>query len=153
MEGGMQHVESNPLVPDVNQEHCDQLSSTEKICRHIANATGAPIALLLAIVLQIVWVGVGTATHWDPYPFAFLLTCSNILQLVLIFVIAVAQKQQTLHDEIRADADHGTISRLLFHQDVQDRILLKLAEQTGCDVTDLQAKISALLSQDPAGAA
>lgn len=139
------HIESNPLVPDVNVQHDERLSPTERICRKIADATGAPVALLLAIVVQLAWVGVGSVSHWDPYPFAFLLTCSNILQLILIFVIAVAQKQQTLHDELRAEADHGTISRLLYHQDVQDRILLRLAQREGIDVSDLQPTLANLL--------
>ena len=126
--------------------HCDRLSATERVCRRIADATGAPIALVLAIVVQFAWVGIGMLSHWDPYPFAFLLTCSNILQLILIFVISVAQKQQTMHDEIRAESDHATVSRLLYHQDVQDRLLLRLAERAGIDVSDLQPTIASLLA-------
>ncbi len=137
-------VDDHPLVPDVNAEHGNRLSVTERICRRIADATGAPIALVLAIVLQFVWVLWGTLSHWDPYPFAFLLTCSNILQLILIFVISVAQKQQTLHDEIRAEADHDTISRLLYHGEIQDRILVRLAERSGVDVSDLAPMIASL---------
>jgi uncharacterized membrane protein len=87
-------VENHPLVDDVNAEHQDQLTETEKVCRRIADATGAPIALLLAILVQIIWIVVGWATHWDPFPFVFLLTCSNVLQLILIFVIAVAQTRR-----------------------------------------------------------
>ena len=48
---------------------------------------------MAAIVLQFVWIGIGLATNWDPYPFVFLLTCSSVIQLILIFVIAVAQRQ------------------------------------------------------------
>src|ERR1700680_4526147 len=86
-------VEDHPLVTDVTATHKDNLSRAERVCKRIADATGAPIALLLAIVVQFMWIIVGTLTHWDSYPFAFLLTCSNILQLILIFVIAVAQRQ------------------------------------------------------------
>lgn len=133
-------VEDHPLVDDVNAEHDQRLSATEKICRRIADATGAPIALLLAIVLQIVWILIGASTHWDPFPFVFLLTCSNVLQLILIFVIAVAQKQQTLHDELRAEADHDAISRLLYHDQLQNELLMRLAKNSAVDVSDLQAK-------------
>lgn len=137
-------TENHPLVDDVNQIHQDRLSATEKICRRIADATGAPVALLLAIIVQLMWIGVGAATHWDPFPFVFLLTCSNVLQLILIFVIAVAQKQQTQHDELRAESDHDTISRLLYHQQVQNEILLRLAQQANVNVSDLQATIAKL---------
>lgn len=141
-----EQAEDHPLVVDVNVQHAERLSATEKICRRIADATGAPIALLLAVLVQFGWVAVGTLSHWDPYPFMFLLTCSNILQLILIFVISVAQKQQTLHAELRAESDHDTVSRLLYHQDVQDRILLRLAERAGIDVSDLQPTITSLLA-------
>jgi uncharacterized membrane protein len=133
------NVESNPLVDDVNAMHTQRLSGTERFCRKIADATGAPAALMAAIVVQIVWLIVGTITHWDPFPFVFLLTCSNVLQLILIFVIAVAQRQQTEHDEIRAEADHASISRLLYHQQLQNELLLRIAERTGVDVSDLKA--------------
>ncbi len=141
-------IDDHPSVPDINEAHSERLSLTERFCRRVANATGAPLALLLAIVLQFGWVIVGEISHWDPYPFAFLLTCSNILQLILIFVIAVAQKQQVMHDEMRAEADHTTISRLLYHQDLQDRMLLRLAGRAGIDVSDLQPRITLLLDSE-----
>ncbi|HEY2475225.1 MAG TPA: DUF1003 domain-containing protein [Candidatus Cybelea sp.] len=130
-------VEDHPLVDDVNLEHQEKLSETERVCRRIADATGAPIALLLAIIIQIVWIAVGAATHWDPFPFVFLLTVSNVLQLILIFVIAVAQKQQSQHDELRAEADHDAISRLLYHQELQEKLLFGLAKNAGLDVSGL----------------
>lgn len=141
------NVESHPLVDDVNRLHAARLSPVERICRRIADATGAPIALLLAIIVQFVWVGIGTVTHWDPYPFAFLLTCSNILQLILIFVISVAQRQQSMHDELRAEADHESISRLLYHQQLQDELLLRLAERMGIDSDDLRLTAQRLLQE------
>jgi uncharacterized membrane protein len=138
------NTENHPLVEDVNAVHQQQLSATEKICRRIADATGAPAALLLAIVVQFIWIAVGAVTHWDPFPFVFLLTCSNVLQLILIFVIAVAQKQQTEHDELRAEADHASISRLLYHQQLQNELLLRLAERSGVDVSDLKSTAAML---------
>jgi len=145
-----EQVENHPLVDDVNALHNDALSPIERTCRKIADATGAPIALILAILLQFIWIIGGLITRFDPFPFVFLLTCSNVLQLILIFVIAVSQRQQTLHDELRAEADHDSISRLLYHQQLQDRILLRLAERSGCDVSDLKSEVEVLLT--PAGA-
>jgi uncharacterized membrane protein len=138
------NVEDHPLVDDVNRLHQEQLSGTEKLCRRIADLTGAPAALMLAIIVQFVWITVGALTHWDPFPFVFLLTCSNVLQLILIFVIAVAQRQQTQHDELRAEADHDAISRLLYHQQVQNELLVRIAERTGVDVSDLKPAIATL---------
>jgi uncharacterized membrane protein len=122
----------------------ERLSTTEHICRRIAAMTGAPAALVAAIVLQFVWIGIGLATNWDPYPFVFLLTCSNVIQLILIFVIAVAQRQLSLHDELRAEADHGAISRLLYHQEAQELLLVRLAEKLDVDARDLRPILSTL---------
>lgn len=139
-------VEDHPLVQNANDMQQERLSATERFCRRVADATGAPIALLLAIVVQILWLAIGTITHWDPFPFVFLLTCSNVIQLILIFVIAVAQRQQTMHDELRAEADHEAISRLLYHQEYQEKLLLRLAERVGADVGELRPALESLAS-------
>lgn len=140
-------VSDHPMAGDVNAMHQAQLSKTEKMCKRIADATGAPIALVLAIIVQLSWVAVGMITRWDPYPFAFLLTCSNILQLILIFVIAVAQKQSSQHDELRAEADHDAISRLLYHQQLQETFLERLTEKLGIEIGDLRKVIKTLASE------
>ena len=108
-------VTDHPLVHDVNQEHNDSLSPVERLCKRIADSTGAPIALGLAIVIQMIWIPIGILTKLDPYPFAFLLTCSNVLQLILIFILAVGARQSSAHAELRAEHDHDSISRLLYH--------------------------------------
>src|SRR5579862_8675212 len=138
-------VNEHPLVRDVNAEHEEQLSMVEKYCKRIADATGAPLALAVAIISQFVWVLVGSLTHWDPFPFIFLLTCSNILQLILMFVIAVAQRQSGEHAELRAEADHESIARLLHHQEIQEELLVRIAQQSQCDITDIKAAIQSLL--------
>ena len=136
--------ERHPTIDNVNALLAERLSATEHICRRIAAMTGAPAALVAAIVLQFVWIGIGLATNWDPYPFVFLLTCSNVIQLILIFVIAVAQRQLSLHDELRAEADHGAISRLLYHQEAQELLLVRLAEKLDVDARDLRPILSTL---------
>ena len=141
-------VTEHPLVHDVNQEHADSLSPVEKICKRIADSTGAPLALGLAVVVQIGWIVVGTVTKLDPFPFAFLLTCSNVLQLILIFILAVGARQSTSHAELRAEHDHDSISRLLYHQELQERILLQIATKTEADVEDLKAMVARLAAQD-----
>lgn len=137
-------VEDHPQIRDVNEEHEESLTPIERVCKHVADATGAPMALFLAILFQIVWVVFGTLTQKDPYPFVFLLTVSNIVQLILIFIIAVAEKQSAQHAELRAEADHENISRLLHHQEVQEEILMRLATQTQIDVSDIKLAIAQL---------
>src|SRR5215472_9283975 len=143
-------VTEHPLVHDVNQEHQDSLSATEKFCQRIASATGAPAALGLAVLLQAVWIVVGIWTKWDPFPFVFLLTCSNVLQLILIFVLAVGQRQSSAHAELRAEHDHDSISRLLYHQEVQEQLLLAIATRTEIDVAEIKTMVADLAHQDAA---
>ena len=140
--------ERHPTIDNVNALLAERLSPTEHICRRIAALTGAPAALVAAIVLQFVWIGIGLATRWDPYPFVFLLTCSNVIQLILIFVIAVAQRQLSLHDELRAEADHGAISRLLYHQQTQELLLVRLAEKLDVDTRDLIPILTTLAGRE-----
>ncbi len=141
-------VTEHPLVHDVNQEHQDALSPVERVCKRIADWTGAPLALGLAVLVQMIWIPVGIVSKWDPYPFAFLLTCSNILQLILIFILAVGQRQSSAHAERRAEHDHDSISRLLYHQEVQEQILIEIAGRVECDVEQIKVMVARLAAQD-----
>jgi uncharacterized membrane protein len=134
----------HPTIENTHTQFTERLTATEKMCRMIASWTGAPMALVAAIVLQTAWIGIGAVTQMDPYPFVFLLTCSNVIQLILIFVIAVAQRQTSMHDEIRAEADHGAISRLLYHQQVQELLLVRLADKLELNTNDLNATLTTL---------
>ena len=141
-------VTDHPLVHDVNEEHTERLSALERICKKIADSTGAPIALVLAVVVQIAWIVFGIVTKMDPFPFAFLLTCSNVLQLILIFILAVGARQSTQHAEMRAEHDHDAISRLLYHQEVQENILLAIATKTETDISSIRAMVEKLAHGD-----
>ena len=141
-------VTEHPLVHDVNQEHADNLSPVERFCKRVADWTGAPIALALAILLQAIWIPLGIFTKFDPFPFTFLLTCSNVLQLILIFILAVGQRQSSAHAELRAEHDHDSISRLLYHQELQENILIQIATRVECDVEGIKKMVAQLAAQD-----
>jgi uncharacterized membrane protein len=141
-------VEDHPLVHDVNVEHSEELSPVERFCKRVADWTGAPVALFLAVLVQCIWIPVGIITKLDPYPFAFLLTCSNILQLILIFILAVGQRQSSAHAELRAEHDHDSISRLLYHQELQEQILLSIALKTELNVDEVKSMVARLATED-----
>lgn len=138
------------MVRDANRESAGRLSLTERLCAKVANATGAPLSLGLAIALQAIWIVVGVLTKWDPFPFVFLLTCSNVLQLILIFVLAVGQRQSSAHAELRAEHDHESISRLLYHQEVQEELLLAIASHVQADVAEIKVAVAKLTHEDTA---
>jgi|SRR5579862_2514078 len=137
-------LESHPALNDVNAMHAERLSVTEQMCQRIAAGTGAPITLVAVIIFQIIWIIVGQLTKMDPFPFVFMLTVSNVVQLVLIVVVAVAGKQQAQHDAIRADEDHAALSRLLYHHQTQEMLLVQIAEKLGVDTAELKSVISEL---------
>jgi N-acetylglutamate synthase-like GNAT family acetyltransferase len=45
---------------------------------------------------------------------------------------------------LRAEADHGAISRLLYHQEAQELLLVRLAEKLDVDARDLRPILSTL---------
>ncbi len=141
-------VTDHPLVHDVNQEANDKLSPVERVCKKIADSTGAPIALFLAVILQLIWIPLGMVTKFDPFPFTFLLTCSNVLQLILIFILAVGQRQSSAHAELRAEHDHDSISRLIYHQELQEKILIEIATKIEIDVASIKAMVAQLATED-----
>lgn len=142
------NLDNHPLVHDINAEQQESLSGVEKICKKIADSTGAPIALALAIIVQMAWVTIGQTTGKDAYPFPFLLTCSNILQLILIFVLAVGQRQSAAHAERRAEHDHNALSRLLYHQELQEEILIQIARKTNIEIDQILLTVKRLAQED-----
>jgi uncharacterized membrane protein len=131
-------------VRNPNEVHNERLTPIERFCKKVADSTGAPIALAAVIVVQLVWLVVGQITHSDPYPFVFLLTVSNVIQLTLLFVISVAQRQSGEHAETRAELDHEWIGLLLQHNEAQEELLLRIATAANVDASDLKARLSAL---------
>ena len=131
-------------IRNPNEVHNERLSPVERFCKHVADSTGAPIALAIVIIAQLVWIAVGQFTGRDPFPFIFLLTISNVIQLTLLFVISVAQRQASQHAETRAELDHEWIGSLLHHQELQEEMLCRIAAKVGVETNDLQRRMEAL---------
>jgi len=49
---------------------------------------------------------------------------------------------------MRAEHDHDAISRLLYHQEVQEEVLIALARKIGVEVQNIEAMITLLASED-----
>jgi hypothetical protein len=49
---------------------------------------------------------------------------------------------------MRAEHDHDSISRLLYHQEVQEQMLLALARKTGIEVEQLETMVRKLATED-----
>jgi uncharacterized membrane protein len=140
---------SHPALRNANDVHAESLSMTERFCQKVGAATGAPLTLVAVIVFQFIWIVVGHITKMDPFPFVFMLTVSNVIQLILIVVLAVAGKQQAAHDQIRAEEDHAALSRVLYHAEAQEELLLKMAEKMALDTGDIQKVMADLAAPSP----
>lgn len=107
-------MNTHPLLKNSFTEHQNKQNIVEKVCAWVCLKIGSPVTLAFVIIIQILWIVVGQLTGWDSYPFEFLLTVSNVIQLVLIFILALGQRQTNEYNEIRAKVDHESISKLLY---------------------------------------
>jgi uncharacterized membrane protein len=106
-----------------------------RIAAWITHRVGSMWAFYVAFVFQFGWIALAQAglIKFDPYPFAFLLFISSLLQLIFMFVIMVGQdvlgrtgdkrSQQTFLD---AEAILHECLRLQEHLTSQDRTIVKI---------------------------
>jgi uncharacterized membrane protein len=108
-----------------------------RIAASITKAVSTMWAFYLAVAFQFGWIGLAVAgvIRFDPYPFAFLLFISSLLQLIFMFVIMVGQEvldragdqraEQTLLD---AEAVLQECRRLQNHLTAQDEVIVAISE-------------------------
>lgn len=106
-----------------------------RIAATLTRAIGTMWAFYVAAVFQLGWMGLALlgVIHFDPYPFAFMLFMSSLLQLILEFVIMVGQDvigkaadgraEQTYLD---AEAVLHECGQLQQHLAAQDELIVKI---------------------------
>jgi uncharacterized membrane protein len=106
-----------------------------RIAATMTRAVGTMWAFYAAAIFQLGWMGLALAgvIRFDPYPFAFMLFMSSLLQLILEFVIMVGQDvigraadsraQQTYLD---AEAVLHECLQLQHHLALQDEVMVKI---------------------------
>jgi len=94
----------------------------------ITRSVGTMWAVYIAVAIQVTWMTLATIGFWefkkDPYPFAFLLFLSNIVQLLLMFVIMVGQQVLGAASDKRAVVTYQDAEAIL-HEclQMQDHLL------------------------------
>jgi uncharacterized membrane protein len=108
-----------------------------RVAAVLTEAVGTMWAFYAAAVFQFGWIGLALAgvIRFDPFPFAFLLFISSLVQLILMFVIMVGQgvlgragdqrSEQTYRD---AEAILHECRQLQRHLTVQDGVIVRIAE-------------------------
>ena len=106
-----------------------------RIAATLTRAVGTMWAFYAAALFQLGWMGLALVgvIRFDPYPFAFMLFLSSLLQLVLEFVIMVGQdvlgkaadkrSEQTYLD---AEAILHECVQLQHHLDLQDEAIVRI---------------------------
>jgi uncharacterized membrane protein len=153
---GISQLESRPH-PWIEQHHVQQppqakdqaVSVNGRFAAWITQRVGSMWAFYVAAAIQLVWMGLAVAgvQRFDPYPFAFLLFLSSLIQLILMLVIMVGQdvlgraadrrSEQTFLD---AQAILYECERLKTRLTAQDRIIGSLCDYTHSQVTERLAR-------------
>jgi uncharacterized membrane protein len=85
---------------NVNQKHKQNLGFQERVAAAITGAVGTMYA-----AGWMLWQTI-TEKPFDPYPFAFMVFISNIVQLLLLPLLMVGQNVQDRHAQLRAEEEY-----------------------------------------------
>jgi len=124
-------MNDSPVTDDVNALHHERLSRNERIALFVTLRIGTMAAVYALVVVMAGWMlWQQNAGHpFDPYPFIFLLFCSNVIQILLMPLIMVGQNLQGRHAELRAEHD------------------LQVDIAAEAEIRTLQAKLDAVLAR------
>ena len=130
-------MHDSPVTDDVNEIHHESLGFNERIALAVTERIGTMAAVYALIVIMTGWMlwQVDTSKPFDPYPFIFLLFCSNVIQILLMPLIMVGQNLQGRHAELRAEhdlqVDIAAEAEIRAMQAKLDAVLDRLAAQNG----------------------
>lgn len=97
------------LTQHPNKTHREGLTKQDRIGLVLGGMMGTMYAFYALAVINFGWMLWQTfiaKQSFDPYPFAFLLFCSNIIQSLWLPILNVYQNVLSKHGEIKADADY-----------------------------------------------
>jgi uncharacterized membrane protein len=111
-----------------------------RLAAWITNRAGTMAAFYAAFVFQIGWIIAGEVGGFDPYPYAFLLFLSSLIQLLLMFIIMVGQQvigrtadKRAVQTYVDAEAVLHACERLQAHLRAQDLAIRHIVEHmNGC---------------------
>ena len=106
-----------------------------RIAATLTRAVSTMWAFYAAAIFQLGWMGLALlgVIRFDPYPFAFMLFLSSLLQLILEFVIMVGQDVIGRASDKRAEQTYLDSEAILHeclqlqrHLDVQDEVIVRI---------------------------
>jgi uncharacterized membrane protein len=153
---GISQLESRPhpwieqhRVQPPPQAKDQEVDANGRIAAWITQRVGSMWAFYVAAAVQLVWMGLAVVgvQRFDPFPFAFLLFLSSLIQLILMLVIMVGQDvlgraadKRSLQTHFDAEAILYECERLKTRLTAQDRIIGSLCDYTYTQVTERLAR-------------
>lgn len=110
-----EYLKNRRQPEDINFKHKSGLKSHDKMAVRVTGVIGSMYAVYFLTVIILAWMLAQKilSRPFDPYPFAFLLFITNIIQLLLIPLIMVGQNIQARHSELRAQEEFKTTQTIL----------------------------------------
>ena len=130
--------EMRPPLRQVNDEHYQRLTPTERLAMMITRRVGAMGFFFIILAWTVLWLGwnvlVPVNLRFDPFPgFVLWLFISNMIQLFLLPLLMVGQNLQGRYSETRAAADfeinrkaEREIEAIIQHLENQEELLIRL---------------------------
>jgi uncharacterized membrane protein len=122
-------IEAPPTMDD------EYVGFNGRLAAWLTNRAGTMTAFYVALFVQIGWIIAGEAIGFDPYPFAFLLFLSSLLQLLLMFIIMVGQQaigkttdKRAVQTYLDAEAVLHACERLQAHLRAQDLAIMHIVQ-------------------------
>lgn len=122
------YISARTVPENVNEKHTAALHKQDRTAMLITSIIGSMYFVYFCLLCILIWIGwqIMTTHPFDPYPFAFLLFITNIVQLILTPLILVGQNIQNHREHLRAEEEYKTTKTM--HQDIE-KILLILGER------------------------
>ncbi len=122
------YISTRAVPENVNEKHKAALQKQDRTAMLITSIIGSMYFVYFCLLCILVWIGwqIITVRPFDPYPFAFLLFITNIVQLILTPLILVGQNIQNHREHLRAEEEYKTTKTM--HQDIE-KILLIFGER------------------------
>jgi uncharacterized membrane protein len=126
------------IVKNSNDLHIDSLSTFEKLGLSVVGKVGTVSFFIILVSWTIIWLGwnmfAPNSFRFDPFPgFVLWLFLSNVLQLILLPLVMIAQNLQSKHEEITAENDYNT--------DLQNQKSINFIKDELSEIKDLLNKI------------
>jgi uncharacterized membrane protein len=156
-----EHLTRRAPVRDVNSEHKEQVSSSERLAIFVADRVGTPTFFFLILLWTVIWLSwnflAPAQLKFDkPMSFVFWLFISNCIQIFLMPLIMVAQNLQGRHAELRAENDYEvnvhaseSVEIILQHIRYHTHQLAAIADKLGVLLPTSEAELLKAMEAPP----